>query len=154
MAKWLLQNLESNIDPNQYGNMKGKYLVRLMDTLLKNSDKPGHISSVVITDFSKAFDLVDHNLLINKFVNLGVRPSVIAWIANFLDGREQCVRYRGHNSKWVKLKGGVPQGTRIGPLGFFTLVNDAATDDALTTLKYVDDLTLIETRSRDKSPVM
>lgn len=41
------------------------YLVRLMDTLLKNSDKPGHISSVVITDFSKAFDLVDHNLLMN-----------------------------------------------------------------------------------------
>ena len=54
----------------------------------------------------------------------------------------------------MKLKGGVPQGTRIGPLGFVTLVNDAAADDALTTLKYVDDLTLIETRSRDKSPVM
>ena len=81
MAKWLLEDLESNIDPNQYGNMKGvstsHYLVRLMDTLLKNSDKPGHISSVVITDFSKAFDLFDHNLLINKFVNLGVRPSVM-----------------------------------------------------------------------------
>ena len=83
-----------------------------------------------------------------------MRPSVIAWISNFLDGREQCVRYRGHNSKWVKFKGGVPQGIRIDPLGFVTLVNDAATDDALTTLKYVDDLTLIETRSRDKSPVM
>ena len=57
--------VESNIDPNQYGNMKGvstsHYLMRLMDTLLKNSDKPGHISSDVITDFSKVFDLVDHN---------------------------------------------------------------------------------------------
>ena len=95
-----------------------------------------------------------HVIGINKFITLGVRPSVIAWIANFLDGREQCVRYKGHNSKWVKLKGGVPQGTRIGPLGFVTLVNDAATDNALTTLKYVDDLTLIETRSRDKPPVI
>ena len=54
----------------------------------------------------------------------------------------------------MKLKGCVSQGTRIGPLGFVTLVNDAATDDALKTLKYVDDLTLIETRSRDKSPVV
>ena len=54
----------------------------------------------------------------------------------------------------MKLKGGVPQGTRISPLGFVTLVNDAATDDDLTTLKYVDDLTLIETRSRDKPPVI
>ena len=83
MAKGLLEDLESKIDPNQYENMKGvstsHYLVKLMDTLLKNSDKPSHISSVVITDFSKAFDLVDHNLLINKFVNLGVRPSVIAF---------------------------------------------------------------------------
>ena len=107
--------------------------------MLKNSDKPGQISSVVITDFSKALDLVDHNILINTFVNLGVHLSVVAWIANFHDGREQCVR--GHNSKWVKLKGCVPQGTRIGPLGFFILVNDAATDDDLTTLRYVDDLT-------------
>ena len=97
MAKWLLEDLESNIDPNHYGNMKGvstsHYLERLVDTLLKNSDKPGHISSVVITDFSKAFHLVDHKILINKFFTLGVHPSVIAWIANFLL-REQCVRYR------------------------------------------------------------
>jgi len=158
MAKWLLQDLDSTIDPNQYGNRQGvstsHYLVKLMDTLLKTSDKPGHLSSAVITDFSKAFDLVDHNVLINKFIDLGVCPSVIAWIASFLDGREQCVRYRGHNNDWVKLNGGVPQGTRIGPLGFVTVVNDAATDSALTTLKYVDDLTLIETRSRNEASVM
>ena len=46
MAKFLLKDLESNKDPNQYGNMKGvstsPYLVRLMDTLLKNLDKPSH----------------------------------------------------------------------------------------------------------------
>ena len=81
-------------------------------------------------------------------------PAVIAWIASFLEDREQCVRYKAHTSDWVKFKGGVPQGTRIGPLGFVTVVNDAATDDALTILKYVDDLTLIETRSRDDLPVM
>ena len=62
--------------------------------------KPGHISSVVITDFSKAFDLVDHNILITKFISLGVRPSVISWIASFLDGRQQCDRYKGKDSDW------------------------------------------------------
>ena len=76
MAKWLLEDLESNIDPNQYGNMKGvstsHYLVRMMDTLLENPDKPGLISPVVITDFT-----------------LGGCPSIVAWIANILDGREQ-----------------------------------------------------------------
>ncbi len=125
-----------------------------MDTLLANADKPGYISSVVITDFSKAFDLVDHNILITKFISLGVRPSVISWIASFLDGRQQCVRYKGQDSEWSELKGGVPQGTRIGPLGFVTVVNDAATDDGITTLKYVDDLTMIETRSRVEMPVI
>ena len=63
-----------------------------------NANKPGHLSNVVITDFSKAFDLVDHNILMKKFISMGVRPSVVTWIANFLDGREQCVRYRGHTS--------------------------------------------------------
>ncbi|XP_072048590.1 uncharacterized protein [Amphiura filiformis] len=115
MAKWLLEDLEKSIDPNQYGNRKGvsttHYLVKLMDTLIMNSDKPGHLSSVVITYFSKAFDLGNHNVLINKFISLGIRPSVVTWIASFLDGREQSIRYRGQNSDWVKLKGGVPQGT-------------------------------------------
>ena len=158
MAKWLLEDLERSIDPNQYGNRKGvsttHYLVKLMDTLIMNSDKPGHLSSVVITDFSKAFDLVNHNVLINKFISLGIRPSVVTWIASFLDGREQSVRYRGQNSDWVKLKGGVPQGTRIGPLGFVTVVNDAAMDSSVTTLKYVDDLTLVETRARNDASNM
>lgn len=61
MAKWLLLDLENSIDPNQYGNRKGvsttHYLIKLMDTLFMNSDRPGRISSVVITDFSKACDL-------------------------------------------------------------------------------------------------
>ncbi|XP_071798864.1 uncharacterized protein [Asterias amurensis] len=54
----------------------------------------------------------------------------------------QGVRYQGETSDWIKLNGGVPQGTRIGPLGFVTMVNDVASDTSLTSLKYVDDLTM------------
>ena len=96
MAEWLLDDMDTKIDPNQYGNRKGvattHYLLRLMDTLHVNADKPGHKSTVVITDFSKAFDLVDHNILMTKFISMGVRPSVVTWIASFLNSREQCVR--------------------------------------------------------------
>lgn len=106
MAKWLLEDMESVIDPNQYGNRKGvsttHYLIKLMDTLHMNANKPGHLSTIVITDFSKAFDLVDHNILMRKFISLGVRPSVVTWISSFLDEREQCVRYRGQTSDWKK----------------------------------------------------
>ena len=125
-----------------------------MDTLHMNANKPGHLSTIVITDFSKAFDLVDHNILMRKFISMGVRPSVVTWISSFLDEREQCVRYRGQTSDWKKLNGGVPQGTRIGPLGFVATVNDAAINTPFVTLKYVDDLTLIEPRSRLQTSVL
>ena len=117
-AKWLLKDIDSKhhgkIDPNRYGNRKEvsttHYFLKLMDTLHMNAKKPGLLSNVVITDFSKAFNLVDHNILMKKFINMGVRPSVVTWIASFLDGREQCVRYRGYTSDWKRLNGGVPQG--------------------------------------------
>ena len=135
MAKWLLQDMEAAVDPNQFGNQKGvsttHYLIKLVDTLHMTANKPGHLSTIVITDFSKAFDLVDHNILMRKLISLGVRPSVVTWLSSFLHDREQCVRYRGHTSEWKTLRGGVPQGTRVGPLGFVAIVNDAAVDTSL-----------------------
>ena len=105
MAKWLLEDMENIIDPNQYGNRKGvsttHYLIKLMDTLHMNANKPGQLSTIVITDFSKVFDLVNHDILMRKFL-MGVCPSVVTWISNFLDEREQCVRYRGQTSDWKK----------------------------------------------------
>ena len=158
MAKWLLEDIDSKIDPNQYGNRKGvsttHYLLKLMATLHMNAYKPGHLSNVVITNFSTAFDLVDHNILMKKFISMGVRPSVVTWIASFLDGREQCVRYRSHTSDWKRLNGDVPQGTKLGPLGFVVIANDAAVDTPFVTLKYVDYLTLVEPISASQPSVM
>ena len=96
---------------------------------------------MVTTDFSKAFDMVDHNILIKKLISMGTRPSLITWIASFLSGREQCVRYRGELSEWKTLHGGVPQGTLIEPLGFLALINDAVTNTPLNTV--------VETNSRN-----
>ncbi len=86
-----MEDIDSKLDHYQYGNRKGistaHYLLKLMDTLHMNADKPSHLSTIVITDFSKAFDLVDHNILMRKCISMGVRPSVVTWIASFLDGR-------------------------------------------------------------------
>ena len=49
--------------------------------------------TVVLTDFSKAFDLVNHSVAIQKLIHLGVRGTIVPWICSFLYGRKQCVRY-------------------------------------------------------------
>jgi hypothetical protein len=99
---------------------------------------------VVLTDFSKAFDLVDHTILINKIIRLGVRESIIPWMCYFLRNRQQCVRYNDILSEYVSVNAGVPQGTKIGPIGFQILINDAANNASSGCWKYVDDLTFAE----------
>jgi hypothetical protein len=118
----------------------------LLDKIHVHADKAKSLARLVITDFSKAFDLVDHNVAIPKLLSMGVRSAIIPWICSFLSQRSQCVRYRDTLSVWKELKGGVPQGTLTGPATFLGAVNDAAlnSDNDKLSLKYVDDLTLIE----------
>ena len=76
VAKWVVQDIENNIDVNQFGNVQGvstsHYLVSLLHHLYQGSDKSYNIGTVVLTDFSKAFDLVNHNIAIEKLSALGV----------------------------------------------------------------------------------
>ena len=94
---WLMDDIECQIDGNQFGNRKNHstshYLVRLLDNLLSDAEKSKSISRVITTDFSKAFDRVNHNVAIPKLIQMGARPSIIPWICNFLHQRSQCVRY-------------------------------------------------------------
>ena len=71
---------------------------------------------VFFTDFKKRVDLVDHNVNIIDFERLGVYPIIIRWIKSFLTDGEQCVKVGNCNSSWKKTNGGLPQGTKLGPL--------------------------------------
>ena len=97
-----------------------------MHYLFQGAEENGNLGTVVLTDFSKAFDLIDHTLLIEKIIGLGVRGSIVPWICDFLHLRQQCVKYNNILSDYVFLKGGVPQGTKLGPVGFQIVINDAA----------------------------
>ena len=68
------------------------------------------------------------------------------WVCSFLDKRSQCVRYKNELSEFQVLQGGVPQGTKFGPLCFLAQINDALQEpqQGISILKYVDDVSIVE----------
>ena len=62
------------------------------------------LTSLFATDFSKAFDRVNHTILVRKFIDLGMRPCIIPWICCFLSNRTQAVRLNGEISSWETLR--------------------------------------------------
>ena len=74
--------------------------------------------------------MVDHTLMIEKFIHLGVKGAIVPWLGDFINERIQCVKYNQALSDYKVLKRGLPQGTKVGPLGFQAIINDAAKDIA------------------------
>jgi hypothetical protein len=80
---------------------------------------------VVFLDYSKAFDCVDHKLLLHKLKQLNFSDSVLKWLQSYLTDRECAVKGKdGKFSKWVKMNRGVPQGSVLGPLLFSLYTHD------------------------------
>ena len=75
-------------------------------------------------DFSRAFDKVDHGILLHKIRELNITDKIGTWIAEFLSNRKQFVRFQGHTSKISDVKSSVPQGTVAGPILFLFLMLD------------------------------
>jgi len=74
-----------------------------------------HHADVIYTDFSKAFDSVNHRLLIYKLSLLGFPPNLLEWLFYFLTNRTQIVRFNNKISKIINFTSGVPQGSHLGP---------------------------------------
>ena len=79
---------------------------------------------VVFIDFSKAFDLVCHNILLTKLYKYGVHEDLLNWCRDYLTERQQRVVVKGEASDWLTVTSGVPQGSLLGPLFFIVYIND------------------------------
>ena len=129
------------IDPKQFstqGKSTTHALVYLLHNIFSALYRGEIYARVFFADFSKSFDLVDHNVILSELETLGVNQLLINWIGSFLSQRSQQVKIASTLSPSVKAHGGIPQGTKLAPLLFAILVNNLASEWP-TRVKYVDD---------------
>ena len=137
---------KSIITPNQYGFQKGKSTADAILNLMKEiydalNNKKHHLS--IFVDLRKAFDTVNHSILLQKLHYYGIRGIAHAWFKSYLENRQQRVKIGTYVSTPTTLNIGVPQGSILGPILFILYINDLAKASDLTSvILFADDTTL------------
>ena len=117
---WLLSPLQSGFRPL---HSTSTCLAHVTNTLLENIDK-GLLTGLIFLDLSKAFDTLDHSIMLDKLTSPGLNRSAVQWFRSYLTMRTQSVCINGVLSEPQPISFGVPQGSVLGPLLFIIYIND------------------------------
>ena len=133
----------------QFGFQKGRSthmaLIILIDKISEALENGDCVIGIFL-DFSKAFDTVDHIILLQKMYLYGIQDTTLSWFENYLSNRKQYVTYNGIKSQTEKINCGVPQGSILGPLLFLIYINDLSTvSEACMSILFADDTNMFFT---------
>ena len=134
---------------NQFGFQKNKSTELAVNSIISNigtSFENKEIAHCIFLDFAKAFDTVNHDILINKLNHYGLRGSSLNWFKSYLTDRQQYTEIGNSLSDMCYIKCGVPQGSVLGPLLFLLYINDIVeSSDILKFYLFADDTTIFYT---------
>ena len=142
---------------NQWGfrkNHSTEGLLLHMTETWKSALDQGLVVGVLFVDFRKAFDSVNHSILLEKLKAIGISGNLFSWLANYLSNRNQFVQISGKKSALQPVKYGVPQGSILGPRLFSIYVNDLPESISYGDLYMFADDTTVYTIGRDTDTII